>query len=140
MKAVFDTNIFLAAFFNHGFVFELLNRVVHAPGAITLYTSPDLQIELKEKVVKYQKKGLISKQASADALDFFSFHTTVVFPREKIVVVKRDPADNKVLECAVKAGADIIVTLDQDLIKLKTFRSIAIIHPKTFYFMLPLEL
>ena len=45
--------------------------------------------------------------------------------------------DFKILECAVAAEADLIVTMDQVLLRLKRFRNIGIVHPKTFSFMFP---
>lgn len=56
---------------------------------------------------------------------------------KKISIVTRDPDDNKILECALAGKADLIVTLDQDLIKLKNFRGIGIIHPKTLSWTFP---
>jgi len=45
--------------------------------------------------------------------------------------------DNKILECALSGKADLIVTADQDLIKLKAFKNIGIIHPKTLSWTFP---
>ena len=56
---------------------------------------------------------------------------------EKVSIVTRDPDDNKILECALSGKVDIIVTADQDLIKLKVFNGIAIIHPKTLAWIFP---
>lgn len=137
MRAVFDTNIFLAAFFNRGFVFELLQKTLRNTNFISLYTSPALRDELTGKLSQYQKNKLITKLSVENALNFFETQTIIVRPKETIKVITRDPNDNKVLECAVAAQADIIVTLDQDLIKLKKFRAAAIIHPKTLYYIMP---
>jgi putative PIN family toxin of toxin-antitoxin system len=39
-----------------------------------------------------------------------------VTPSVQLDVVKEDPADNRVLECAVSSGADYVVTGDKDLL------------------------
>lgn len=44
----------------------------------------------------------------------------------------RDEPDNRILECAVAAGAEVIVTGDNHLLKLKRFRNIAIMGPRDF--------
>jgi hypothetical protein len=44
--------------------------------------------------------------------------------------VKEDPADDKVLECALAADADFIVSGDKHLLKLREFRGIPIITTK----------
>ena len=44
----------------------------------------------------------------------------------------RDPKDNIVLECAIAGEADFIVTGDNDLLCLNSYRSIRIITPAHF--------
>jgi predicted nucleic acid-binding protein len=52
----------------------------------------------------------------------------IVYPKHKINIV-RDPDDDKIIECALEAKADIIVTFDKDLLTLKTYAGISIVHP-----------
>ena len=47
-------------------------------------------------------------------------------------VVKEDPDDNKILECAVTAGSDYIVTGDKDLLRLGSYDSIEILRVSDF--------
>lgn len=47
----------------------------------------------------------------------------------------RDPSDLHILECAVAARANLIVTLDKDLLTLKESHGIGIIHPRDFRWM-----
>lgn len=44
----------------------------------------------------------------------------------------RDPQDDCILECALKAGADLIITGDKDLLVLGEFRGIRIITPRQY--------
>jgi predicted nucleic acid-binding protein len=44
-------------------------------------------------------------------------------------IIKEDPPDNRILECAVAAGADFIVTGDKDLLRLGRYDSIRILSP-----------
>jgi uncharacterized protein len=46
--------------------------------------------------------------------------------------VCRDPKDDMVLECAVNAEAQFLVTGDNDLLALELFRDIRIVTPRTF--------
>ena len=45
--------------------------------------------------------------------------------------IVRDPADNRILECAEKTGADLIVTGDRHLLKLRRFGKTAIVRVST---------
>jgi putative PIN family toxin of toxin-antitoxin system len=47
--------------------------------------------------------------------------TKLVTPFETLNVIDYDPPDNRVLECAVGARSDFIVTEDKDLLRLKLF-------------------
>jgi predicted nucleic acid-binding protein len=42
-------------------------------------------------------------------------------------VVKADPDDNRILECAVDGNADIVVSNDHHLLDLKSYRQIPIV-------------
>ena len=56
----------------------------------------------------------------------------VVEPTEALDVVPADPTDNRILECAVAAGSDVIVSGDLHFLKLKEFRGIKIQRPADF--------
>lgn len=46
--------------------------------------------------------------------------------------MREDEPDNRVLECALAARADVIVSGDQHLLKLQSFRGISIASPRAF--------
>ena len=50
----------------------------------------------------------------------------------QLVRASRDPDDDKFLEAAVNGRADVIVSGDQDLLKLNPFRGIAILTPAAY--------
>ena len=50
----------------------------------------------------------------------------------QLVRASRDPDDDKFLEAAVNGRADVIVSGDQDLLKLNPFRGIAILTPTVY--------
>ena len=46
--------------------------------------------------------------------------------------MREDEPDNRILECALAARADTVVTGDRHLLKLKRFRDILIASPRQF--------
>lgn len=56
----------------------------------------------------------------------------IVSPTISLRVIADDPADDRILECAVGGKADLIVSGDRHLRKLKSFRNIGIIQPSDF--------
>ncbi len=43
-----------------------------------------------------------------------------ISPSVQLDVIKEDPPDNRVLECAVSSGADYVVTGGKDLLRLRS--------------------
>lgn len=55
-----------------------------------------------------------------------------VEPQLSIDLVKEDPTDNRILECAVTSKSDYIVTGDRHLLKLGDLGIIKIVRPSDF--------
>jgi predicted nucleic acid-binding protein len=56
----------------------------------------------------------------------------VVEPKITLQVIKADPDDDRILEGAHAGGADLIVSGDHHLTKLKDFEGIGIVRPAYF--------
>jgi len=56
----------------------------------------------------------------------------LVNPQERIRLIEADEADNHVLECAVEAHAEYIISGDAHLLELTEFRSIQVVSPQQF--------
>ena len=57
----------------------------------------------------------------------------VEFPNRRISVIKDDDSDNAILECALEAKADVIVTGNMKHVRpLGSFRGISILTPREF--------
>ena len=56
----------------------------------------------------------------------------MVTPTERLDVIKHDPPDNRVLECAVAANSDYIVSADKDLLRLGTYGNARILKVADF--------
>jgi len=134
IKIVFDTNIYISAFLKSGFSRQLFN--LSLLDKFDLFISPLILSELQ---------GKLRKKFKIQEADIQLFSATIaqiakkVFPVQKIEVIKIDPADNIILECAVEAEANLIISNDKHLLKLKRYRNIGIIHPKTLAWTLPDE-
>jgi len=133
MRIVLDTNIYIAAALSsHGFSEDILKIAVRANLAIIISHEILLEIEYKlNDKFHWLREDIDLFLAKIRTI------AEVVNISERLSVIIRDPEDNKILECAVSGKADLIISLDQDLIKLKSFQGIAIVHPKTFSWTLP---
>jgi putative PIN family toxin of toxin-antitoxin system len=133
MKAVFDTNVFVSAFIfpssqgEQAFLLAQRRKV-------ELYTSLPI---LTETARVLREKFDQSEQDITAALKMIGRVATIVRPVRKVTILK-DVPDNRILECAVTADADLIVTGDSHLIKLKEFEGIPIARLADFLRTIPL--
>jgi len=82
---------------------------------------------------------LVLKRVFGDISDtnrlirLLSKHAKLIAPKVKIDIVKDDPTDNKLLECAISGRADFIVSGDKKhVLPLKKYKNIPILNPKEF--------
>lgn len=113
---------------------ELLYELFHQK-FIAVYITPEILRELT-LVLGYPK--LITPLARAkltpeEILKTVTNHCVLIIPPHgKFAFLKDDPSDDKFLRCAFSARADFIVSGDQHLLKLKSFRGIPILRPAQF--------
>lgn len=127
LKVVFDTNIFaMAAAMPGGYIDYWLDLATPPNNKFQLYASPAILAEVQEKL---EGKLHINRALAVEYISRLSNIATVVHPTQKLDVISDDPDDNIILECAVEAQADIIVSADQDLLKLKRYGDTQLHHP-----------
>ncbi len=56
----------------------------------------------------------------------------IIEPSKRVALVKDDPSDNKIIECALEANADCIITYDHHLLELEKAENIKIVSPTEF--------
>ena len=125
MKLVCDTNVLVAALVADGLCRDIVKRRLPKQA---LYTSRELLEEL-DSVLR------VKFRADLIALPFLRIYrerAVVVEPVQLKQRVCRDPDDDVVLGTAKVAGADAILTGDEDLLVLRRFEGIAIVSPRVF--------
>ena len=133
MRVVFDTNIYIAAVLRGSFSEDIIEMAA-TTDLVTLIASEEIFLELSHKLIK---KFHWSEKNTQFFVNQMKDICEVVKVNEVVSVIKRDPDDNKILACALFGKADLIVSADHDLIALKSYKGIGIIHPKTLYWTFP---
>lgn len=128
MKAVFDTNVLLAAFITEGICSKILVR--GRKRQFHLILCPVILREFERVLIK---KFSTTRNEARSILQIVSeaMHS-VVIPSQSVQGICRDPDDDAILACALEAGADYLVTGDVDLLELKIFKGIRIVTPREF--------
>ena len=134
MRVVFDSNVFISAFVIPGsqgeraFLLALRKRfVLHTSIAILTETAGRLrqkfgqdEDDIKQALRQIARAAVVSK------------------PTSKLGVLEDEP-DNRILECALDGQADLVVTGDRHLLKLRRFQGISIIRLADFLRLFPKE-
>ena len=131
VKVVFDTNVWLSIFMKK----ILSDEFSQVKQELTVYVSKDIILEMS-KVLLYPKIAEILRKASVnerEILRAIEANSIIVKPKLKLQVIEEDVEDNKILECALASGADIIVSGDKYLLKLGRFRKTRILTPREFF-------
>jgi putative PIN family toxin of toxin-antitoxin system len=129
VKAVFDANVVASASFWRGAPFDCL--AAWAQGRCEAVVSPALLAEyheiLEELHLDYPDREPVEwVKALTEA-------ATLVFPTDRASGATADPDDEMILECALAAEADFIVSGDKKhLLALRQFRGTPIISPADF--------
>jgi putative PIN family toxin of toxin-antitoxin system len=116
IRVTADSNIYISALHFGGPPDEFLNLA--RSGIIELTISDDVLAEVTR--VLRDKFGW-SREALSMAQARIADFTVRVAPTQKLDAVKEDPADNRILECAVEGKSEYLVTRDHHLLKLKSF-------------------
>ncbi len=128
LRVVFDTNIYAAAALRPGQYADRWLDIAALPSSgVSLYVSPAIINELDNKLVN--RFGFPPTEVR-QFIERIRDLATVVSPKVRLKVVHSDPDDNAILECAVEARAQLIVTADTALLKLSPYQGIGITPPK----------
>lgn len=128
LRVVLDTNVLLSAL---GFPGEIRRIwVLVEERRFHLLTSSFIIDEFRRNLTA---KARISGIAADLLVEEVRTHATEVYPAIRISAIRRKDSDNRILECAVEARADVLVTGNmQDLRPLGAFRGISILTPREF--------
>lgn len=128
-RVVLDTNILISGIGWSGSPKDVIEAFLK--GEFILLISESLLNEL-ERILNYKKFYFIPGYLKESLIRNLLKAAEIVEIKKKLDIVKEDPEDNKVLECALFGKADYIVTGDKHLLKLCKFNNIKILTPIEF--------
>ena len=129
MKVVLDTNVIISSFATRGLchsVFEIcLDRfeiVVSSTLIKEIRNALKIKLKLPELFIE-------------ETLDYLSENAISVEINKLLSGVCRDPRDDHIIGLADSAGANYIITGDEDLLILKKYGDTQIVTPRQFWQM-----
>jgi putative PIN family toxin of toxin-antitoxin system len=130
MRVVLDTNVVIAAFASRGLCAEIFEVCLLEH---TIITSEHILSEIQEKL---SKKIHIQKNIAHNIIAYLKDIAEIVEPALVDESICREKDDNMVIGAAVSGNARFIITGDNDLLCLKSYKDIEIISPREFWHFL----
>ncbi len=128
MRVVLDTNVYISAILFGGECEEILK--IASQGLFDIVVSNKILEEIRS--VLRGKFRWTDKQV-AEAIKYIKEIASIVNTEISLSLVKEDPSDNKIIECAVVSKATYIVTGDRrHLLSIKEYEGIKIVSPMEF--------
>jgi len=128
IRIVADTNIYISAILFDGKP-EIVIKLAAAE-KVALFTAHSIMAEVAT-VLRNRFQWTNQQVAYAD--QFIRDLSVLVTPSCRIGKIREDDTDNRVLECALEAKADFIVTGDRThLLALKSYRGMQIVGASAF--------
>ncbi len=127
MRIVVDTNVIVSALVFGG----LPRRVFEAVegGLCEFYYSAEIERETRR--VLHDKFEWAEERLNRYLTVLWGLGERVM-PQGRVNAVREDPDDNRILECALAARADVIISGDGHLLRLTAYEGIAILTPRAF--------
>jgi putative PIN family toxin of toxin-antitoxin system len=122
-----DSNIWVSAFGYGGNPRRL----------IEMADAGEIRIDISEFIIDEVLRTLRDKfewsaERLQEAVDQMTTIAKKVSPSRTVDVLKEDPSDNRILECAAQAKSDYLVTGDTGLLSLGSFENIRIVKVADF--------
>jgi putative PIN family toxin of toxin-antitoxin system len=128
LKVVLDTNVLISAILFGGKPRQILEKAIR--GEIRLCLSEPILEELKGALQR--SKFDYSPEMIQFILTELTGIADFVNPSETINIVSEDPEDNTILECAVEAKANYVISGDLRLLKPSRYLNIEVLNAAAF--------
>ncbi len=127
-KVVIDTNVFVSGLTFKGKPREVLDLVWR--GDIEAYISTFILKELEETL---KKDFGWDKDQIKHTTQKIKAKVILVYPKDKVSVIKEKDDDNRILECAIEGKVQYLISGDRKhLLPLKEYKGIKILSPAEF--------
>jgi putative PIN family toxin of toxin-antitoxin system len=128
VRVTADTNVLISGLnFRGSKPFQFLDLA--RAGKINLTVSDAILDEMEDVLAR---KFPFTPEEAAVARTRIKAMARTVNPTQTLDVVKEDPSDNRILECAVASGSDYLVTGDRHLLRLGSYGGITILNVSDF--------
>ena len=125
LRIVFDSNVYISALLFKGIPGKILEMA--RKDKIILIVSDEIiaeTVRMLEEKFKWPRHNIDKFKTRLSDVSENIKHAM------KLDIIKERESDNRILECAVSGDANLLVSGDNHLLKLKSYKNIPIVRPK----------
>ena len=133
LRVVLDTNVYVSAFLHPNRPIHHIWRCARERQYHLVTSRPiinELAAVLRGESFLWPQRRIIRRLRAVARIG------TIVEPDFTLNVITEDPPDNRILECAVAGDANLIVSGNRHLLRLRSYEGIAVVRPRDFMRML----
>ena len=134
LKAVVDTSVFIAGLIKDSTCRRVLKALQESQ--FTLVVSSETFEEFLEVISRRKFHHIIDHSVASRLVKVIQSQAILVKPSVRVINVVDDPDDNCFLEAALEGQVDCMVSVDNHLLSLDSFRNIPILRPAQFLALL----
>jgi len=129
--AILDTNIYISSIFWKGQPYKIVKKCLEE--RFNAFLTEEIIIELRRAL---KRDFNVNDEKMSEIIDGICLFAQKIQSTYKVNIVKDDPADNIIIQCALSSNANYIVTQDKHLLRIKEHKNIKIINPSEFLALL----
>ena len=127
IRVVADTNMLIASIFWNGAPYRIVQLALD--NKLEIITSKAILAEVRT-VLKDEFR--LTEQETDDIINCIMMYAILIEPKTRVQIV-RDPKDDMLLEAALDSRAQYVITRDNDLLDIKSYKGIKIVKPEEFW-------
>ncbi|MCK4472836.1 MAG: putative toxin-antitoxin system toxin component, PIN family [Anaerolineae bacterium] len=131
MRVVLDTSVLVSFLLTRGRVISAIIKQWET-GRLEVIVSPQLIAELRRVAEDERLATRLRPGALEVLLRALTENAEVVAGELELPGVTEDPDDDMVVACAVEGNVAYIITRDQHLLRMGTYRDIVVVSPEEF--------
>lgn len=132
MRIVLDTNVIIAGFFWRGAAKDIFVSIESGEHELCLTQNIFGEVNRVLRYPKFESHIRRAGVSPKDLLKGLLAHALMFEDANIVNVVVQDPSDDMFINCALTSGAKRIISGDEHLLRIGSFRGIRIVKPAVF--------
>ena len=129
IRAVFDTSVLVRYLIKPSVAIKELIEDLWLGDAVQMVTALELIEELESVLARDYIQALIRPEEGQVLLEAIESKAEMISPLGPIPSYTRDPKDDKFIACALAGDAEVVISVDKDILALDSLMTVQMMTP-----------